>query len=248
MVTPATVSVVVPTLNEEERILPALRSARAAFGAAVDLVVVDGGSTDRTRERAARAATVLESRPGRGIQLDVGARASTGDILVFLHADTRLEPGSGARVREALRRPGVVGGCFRFTVNGGKALPLRYRLLQAAVDLRTRGFRTATGDQAIFVSRPAYEAAGGVPDQPLFEDVAFVSRLKRVGRFHPIPAEARTSRRRWEEEGFWPTVARHLALRGAYAVGVTPARLARWYPPLGGPGGDEERVIAPRRG
>lgn len=223
-------SVVVPTLDEERHVGAALRSARRAMGAGAELVVVDGGSTDRTPRLARRHAdVVLEAPPSRGRQLDAGARAARGDILVFLHADTRLGPGSGEAVRRALDEPGVVGGCHRFAVDPPAPPRSRWALLEAAVRLRTRLFRTATGDQAIFASRHAFERVGGVPDLPLFEDVVFVRRLRRLGRFCPVEAVARTSRRRWETEGFWATVGRHWALRGAFALGVSPDRLVTWY-------------------
>jgi len=222
------VSVVVPTLDEEDRVRGALRSAREAFGSRAELIVVDGGSRDRTRERAAARARVLEAGPGRGTQLDAGGRAARGEILVFLHADTRLERGSGSEVRRTLARPGVVAGCYRFSVDAPRGRT-RYRLLEAGVRLRTRIFRTATGDQTIFCTREAFEAAGGIPHVPLFEDVEFLRRLRRLGRFQPIEAAARTSPRRWEERGFWGTVVLHWLLRAAHAAGVSPERLGRWY-------------------
>jgi rSAM/selenodomain-associated transferase 2 len=229
-------SVVVPTLEEEERVERTLRSARRALGDDAELIVVDGGSRDGTREAASGLARVLEAPPRRGLQLDAGARAAAGEILVFLHADTRLEPDSGEAIRTALARPDVAGGCFRFAVDPPSSPGSRYRLLEAAVRLRTRLFRTATGDQAIFTTRETYGRAGGYPDHPLFEDVAFVRRLRRLGRFVPIRARALTSRRRWERDGFWATVARHGLLRLAYGAGVSPERLAAWYGARSGPG------------
>ena len=202
-------SVVVPTLDEEDRIEGALASARRALGPEAELLVVDGGSRDGTRRRAAGRARVLTAGPGRGAQLDAGARTARGRILVFLHADSRLPP------EAALAPP---------------APPLsRWGLLEAAVRLRTRLFRTATGDQTIFVRRDAYRAAGGVPHWDLFEDVELVRRLREVGRFVPVETTAPTSRRRWERHGFWRTVARHLLLRAGYRLGVPPERLARRY-------------------
>lgn len=229
------IAVVVPTLDEESHVVGALRSARRAFGPRADRVVVDAGSRDRTPERARRhARLVLEEPGGRGRQLNAGARASRGEILVFLHADTRLEADSAGPVRRALDEPGVVGGCFRFAVRPPAAPASRWSVLEAGVRLRTRLLRTATGDQAIFTTRRAFERAGGFPEQPLFEDVVFVRRLRRLGRFRPVPALARTSRRRWETEGFWATIWRHWLLRGAFAAGVEPERLADWYGPPAG--------------
>lgn len=223
------ISVIVPTLDEEDRVAGALRSARAAFGPDAELLVVDGGSSDRTRRRASGTARVLRAGRCRGEQLDVGARAAGGRILVFLHADTRLAPDAGEALREALGRPGAVGGCFRFAVDPPAPPFSRWRALEAAVRLRTRWFRTATGDQVLFARRDAYREAGGFPPWRLFEDVEMARRLRRVGRFVPADATARTSRRRWERQGFWRTVLTHLGLRAAFAVGADPERLADLY-------------------
>lgn len=229
------ISVIVPALDEERQVTGALRSARAAFGPGAELIVVDGGSADRTRERAASLARVLRAGTCRGEQLDAGARAARGRILVFLHADTRLPADAARALRTALARPGAVGGCFRFTVDPPAEPFSRWQLLEAAVRCRTRWFRTATGDQALFVPREAYRRVGGFPPWPLFEDVELVRRLRRIGRFVPAEAPVRTSRRRWEARGFWRTVAMHLALRAAFGLGIGPERLADLYE--GGPAG-----------
>lgn len=233
------VSVVVPALDEEDLVVGALRSARAALGRSAELVVVDGGSTDRTRERATPLARVLRSEPCRGRQLDVGARAARGRVLLFLHADTRLPAGAGEALRRALARPDAAGGCFRFAVQPPAPLLSRWRLLETAVALRTRWLRTATGDQALFARRDAYRRAGGFPPWPLFEDVELVRRLRRVGRFVRADAPARTSRRRWERRGFWRTVLTHWGLRAAFAAGASPERLAELY--------EAGRLSRPRR-
>lgn len=223
------VSVVVPTLNEEDSIGEALRSAIEAFGEAVDLVVVDGGSRDQTVERASRLARVVEAPRGRGAQLNAGARLARGDILVFLHADTTLEPQAGRRILQALGHAGTVGGCCRFAIKPAPGLRMPYRWLERGVNLRTRVFRTATGDQAIFSTRGAFERVGGFPEDPLFEDVEFVRALRRVGRFEPVDARALTSGRRWQGRGFLRTVVTHWLLRLAYSAGVPARTLARWY-------------------
>lgn len=224
-----TFSIIVPSLNEESWIEPTLLAIRQAVGDDAELLVVDGGSTDATCFRATRLATVLSSDPGRGAQLNAGARAARGEILLFVHADTLLEPEVGRVILDRLQDPNVVGGCCRFAVTPEPSRFSRYRLLEEAINLRTRLFHTATGDQAIFARRDAFVRAGGFPDLPLFEDVEFVRKLRRLGRFVPIRAVARTSHRRWEQAGFWRTIALHWGLRIGYWVGISPHRLAAWY-------------------
>jgi len=202
---------------------------RDALGARAELIVVDGGSRDRTRSLADGLARVIRTEPGRGRQLAAGAAESTGDVLVFMHADTRLDPGTGPAIVAALAIAGTVGGCSRFGLRPEPPRIGKYRLLEAAVNLRSRLFRTATGDQAIFVTRVAYERVGGIPDYPLFEDVALVRSLRRDGRFALLDTTARTSWRRWETRGFWRTVTLHWLLRVAFGARVSPRLLARFY-------------------
>ena len=221
-------SVIIPTLQEEARLPGAIQSALAAYDRDCEILVVDGGSTDATRQIAHRYGRVLVRSGGRGSQLNAGAARAAGDVFVFLHADTRVDARSGTAIERALRDEGVAGGCHRFRVDPPTAA-LRFRLLEAGVNLRSRAFGTATGDQAIFVPRRCFEAVGGFPDHPIFEDVALVRRLRRIGRFEVLPVAAYTSRRRWEERGFVRTVALHWLLRGAYGMGVSPRHLNRRY-------------------
>lgn len=218
-------SAIVPTLDEVDEIDGTLARAAAALGPDTELIVVDGGSRDGTRERAAGRARVLETGPCRGLQLDRGARAARGDILVFLHADTWLSPGTGDAIRAAVAR-GAVAGCCRLAV---RAEGRRYRWLERGIAWRTRRFGTATGDQGLFATREAYEATGGFGPHPLFEDVRLVRALGRVGPFVPIDAVAATSARRWVERGFLRTVLTHWVLRIRHWAGAEPARLARRY-------------------
>lgn len=224
-------SVIVPALDEAGHIEETLLSARRALGAGTELIVVDGGSRDGTARLAARRARVVLTAPGRGHQLSRGAAAASGDVLLFLHADTRLSEDAGAHIRTCLQDPDVVGGCCRFAVHPPARRLSPFRLLEAGVNLRTRLFRSATGDQAIFARRDAYRAAGGFSDLPLFEDVTFVARLRRQGRFQPVDAVARTSRRRWDRDGFWRTVLLHWLLRAAFRFGASPERLGQVYGP-----------------
>lgn len=220
-------SVIVPTLDEESHVRGALASARRALGEDAELLVVDGGSRDGTLKQARDATRVLRSPPGRGRQLRRGAEAAVGEVLVFLHADTRLPPESGRAISRALAS-GAVAGCHAFALarDGDGLLS---RALERGVTLRSRLFRTATGDQAIFTTREALERAGGVPDQPLFEDVELVRRLRRVGEFRVLEVAARTSARRWERRGYGRTMLEHAGLRLAWWLGAPPDRLAAWY-------------------
>lgn len=204
----------------------ALRSARSRDASlAIERILVDGGSQDRTREVAeAEGATVLVSPPGRGVQLDLGARAARGSWIVFLHADTRLEAGWAEAL--AAVPASAVGGAFRFAIDGPR---LGYRLVEAAVALRCALFRLPYGDQAVFVRRSAYAEAGGFPPYPLMEDVAFVRRLRRRGPLVFLAPRAFTSARRWERHGVVGTSVRNLWLLAQYAAGRPPAALAARY-------------------
>ena len=215
------VSVVIPTLDEEQRLPAAIQSVRAD----ADVIVVDGGSGDATREVAAReGARVLEAPRGRGRQLDQGARAATGEWLLFLHADTRLETGWAAAL--AALPPEVVGGAFRFTVDSPRPA---FRVVETVVRLRLRLFALPYGDQGLFVRREVYARIGGVPHLPLMEDVAFVARLRRAGRLAFPPVRAFTSARRWDRYGIVGTTLRNWSLLALYAAGQSPEGLARRY-------------------
>jgi len=215
------VSVVIPTLDEEQRLPAAIQSVRAD----ADVIVVDGGSGDATREVAAReGARVLEAPRGRGRQLDQGARAATGEWLLFLHADTRLETGWAAAL--AALPPEVVGGAFRFAVDSPRPA---FRVVETVVRLRLRLFALPYGDQGLFVRREVYARIGGVPHLPLMEDVAFVARLRRAGRLAFPPVRAFTSARRWDRYGIVGTTLRNWSLLALYAAGQSPERLARRY-------------------
>jgi rSAM/selenodomain-associated transferase 2 len=216
--------VIIPALDEEACVAGAVASARAA-GPDIEVIVVDGGSSDRTREIAAAAgASVIEAPRSRGAQLDAGGRRAAGDWLVFLHADTRLEQGWASALASLSAE--VVGGAFRFAVDS----PRRgYRPIEVGVALRCRLLRLPYGDQGIFCRRSAYEAAGGFPHLPLMEDVAFARRLSRAGRLAFPAVRALTSCRRWERHGLVGTTLRNLGLLGLYALGMPPQRLARLY-------------------
>jgi rSAM/selenodomain-associated transferase 2 len=217
------ISVVIPALNEEACLARAIRSVSAD----AEVIVVDGGSRDGTREIAARlGAAVLSRPPSRGGQMGAGATGACGDWLLFLHADTWLEPGWAQAVRDV--GPESAGGAFRLAIDApGRA----YRLVETAVDLRSRFLGLPYGDQALFIRKTVYERLGGMAPIPLMEDVNLVRRLKKAGRLAFLPQRAFTSPRRWEQHGVLGTSVRNWGLLALYAAGVPPARLARMYGP-----------------
>jgi rSAM/selenodomain-associated transferase 2 len=192
--------------------------------------VVDGGSRDGTRELGARHPGVrwLEAPRGRARQMNAGARAARGDVLLFLHADTRLPAGAGDAVRAALADARVVAG--RFDVAFDTTRPIM-RLTAALMNLRSRWTGISTGDQALFVRRDIFEALGGFADIPLMEDIQLTRRLKRCGRQAALRLRVTTSARKWQTEGAVRTIFLMWTLRLLYAGGVSPAWLQGWYYP-----------------
>ncbi len=192
--------------------------------------MADGGSDDGTRSVAAARARLIDAPRGRGRQLNTGACAACGDVLLFLHADTWLSPGSADALTRALAREDVAGGCFKVALRGPSAGRPIARLLARGINSRSRWFRTATGDQAIFARRRAFDRIGGFSEGELFEDVLFYRALRRSGPVVLLDPPVRTSDRRWRERGYPRTIANHLLLRFLFLLGVNPARLARVYP------------------
>ncbi|MBV9774905.1 MAG: TIGR04283 family arsenosugar biosynthesis glycosyltransferase [Gemmatimonadetes bacterium] len=221
------ISVVVPALDEAAGIADTLATLRPLRGRGHEVIVVDGGSTDGTAEIAAPLADrVVRSGRGRARQQNAGAREAGGDVLLFLHADTRLPPEADRAVLEGLRRSGRGWGRFDVRLSGR---PPALRVVERMISLRSRVSGIATGDQAIFVRRKWFEAAGGFPEIPLMEDVALSRALKQRGRPLCLRERVVTSSRRWEERGIARTVLLMWRLRLAYWLGADPERLARSY-------------------
>jgi len=221
---PVRISVIIPALEEEASIAFAISSADEAD----EIIVVDGGSEDRTREVAAAAgAIVLRSAAGRGRQLAAGVEAASGDVVLFLHADTRLPTGFSGEVSRLV----AIGGCTwgRFDVRFDHETPL-LALIARLISYRSRLTRGATGDQAIFASRDAYHRVGGIAEEALFEDVDLCRRLKRDGRMGVPDGFAITSSRRWRRGGVLRTSLCMWALKALYLAGVPARRLTRFYP------------------
>jgi rSAM/selenodomain-associated transferase 2 len=221
---PARISVIIPTLEEESAIASTIVSAAGAD----EILVIDGGSRDRTCEIAtAVGARLVTSVPGRGRQLAAGARAARGDVLLFLHADTRLPAGFAHEVRRIVTSGRCSWGRFDLRFDRDTLL---LALIARLISWRSRLTRGATGDQAIFVRRDAYERVGGISEDVLFEDVSLCRRLKRDGRMGVPAGVVITSSRRWRRGGTIRTSLLMWTLKGLYLAGVPAARLARFYP------------------
>lgn len=217
------VSIIVPTLREGDN--PA-RLARLFDGAdGVELVFALAEGDEGTRVPDGAHVKTVTAKKGRARQMNAGASIATGEILLFLHADTLITPESLDNVRKALSEPGVSGGAHKLKISSPR---LSLKIISAVANFRSGWLGTPYGDQAIFVKREAFERVGGYDDIPIMEDVRFIEALRRIGEIVLIEDYAETSPRRWEKEGVIMTTLRNIALITLYKLGVTPQRLAGW--------------------
>lgn len=217
------ISVIIPALNEAAYISPTLHSVTHQPDP-WDITVVDGGSTDATVDRAKPFARVLHAPPGRARQMNTGAQGASGDVLLFLHADTLLPTDAFAQIRAALQRSNVEAGAFRLRFDRSSPV-LRFYSLCTRLPLPGICF----GDRGLFVNRHVFEAVGGFPELPLFEDVELVRALHRRGRFRFLPSYVTTAARRFEENGPLRQQVRNAYLWASYMLGADPHRLAHLY-------------------
>jgi rSAM/selenodomain-associated transferase 2 len=229
---PASISAIIPTLDEEASVARAIRSCREA--GPCEVIVVDGGSRDRTVEIAAGEADAVIAAPrGRAAQMNAGAAVARGDVLLFLHADTRLPRDSVEAVLVALRDPAVIGGAFRVRLaaspGAGRYVRAALRTTGGMIGARAAVSRSYSGDQAIFVRAGVFRAVGGYPEIPLMEDVELSRRMRRAGGTVLLPLRVETSGRRWEAWGPLRTVLFMWRLRVGYLLGWTPSRCADAY-------------------
>jgi rSAM/selenodomain-associated transferase 2 len=219
-------SIIMPVLDEAANIETALAALAPYRARGVEIIVVDGGSSDGTADLARPLADrVIAAARGRSLQMNAGAVLAQGDALLFLHADTRLPENADRLLLDGLARSGRSWGHFNVRIDGGGLL----RVVAATMNLRSRLTGIATGDQAMFVARAAFESVGGFPPIALMEDVALSARLRRIGRPCALPARATTSARRWQAHGTLRTVLLMWRLRLRFFLGADPAKLARAY-------------------
>jgi rSAM/selenodomain-associated transferase 2 len=219
------ISVIVPVFNEEKNIAVTLAALQRLKPD--EMILVDGGSSDATREICQRFGVELYlSRPGRAAQMNFGAQRASGDVLLFLHADTRLPPSAFDDIRVALQDRKVLGGRFDLELDSPRPL---LKLIGFMISLRSRLSKVGTGDQAIFVRREIFAELGGYADIPLMEDVALSRALKRRGAVACLRSRVVSSVRRWEMEGIWRTVLKMWTLKTLYLLGISPVRLKRYY-------------------
>jgi rSAM/selenodomain-associated transferase 2 len=219
------ISVIVPVLNEARNLTKTLKRIEAIDN--VEIIVVDGGSRDDTVEVAeALGAKVIQSLPGRAIQMNLGATVAKGDILLFLHGDTCLPLRFDILAWQALTQPGVVAGAFELEIDGaGWGL----RLVEWGVNWRSRLLKLPYGDQAIFLKTSVFHSIGGFPELPIMEDFELVRQLRQLGKISIVPASVLTSGRRWQKLGIFGTTLMNQFTILAYLLGVSPKAIARWY-------------------
>ncbi|WP_302139323.1 TIGR04283 family arsenosugar biosynthesis glycosyltransferase [Halomonas alkalicola] len=221
-----TLSLIIPVLDEATTIEATLASLEPLRARGVEVIVVDGGSRDGTAALAAPLCTrVVEAPRGRARQMNAGTAMAGGEALIFLHADTRL-PEEANRLIEAALAGGHRWGRFAIRLEGRHPL---LPVIASAMNLRSRLTGIATGDQALFMTREAFAAVGGFPDQPLMEDIAMSRRLKRLSPPACLREKVTSSGRRWEQNGAWATILLMWRLRFRYWRGASPEKLAREY-------------------
>ncbi|WP_414541303.1 TIGR04283 family arsenosugar biosynthesis glycosyltransferase [Nostoc sp. CCY0012] len=225
MTSSVSISIIIATLNEAGNIAAAIACTQPSTN--VEVIVVDGGSQDETVSIAeSLGVKVISSIPGRANQMNAGAMAASGDILLFLHADTRLPPGFEQMICTALKQPGIVAGAFTLRID---APHLALRWVEWGVNVRSRFCQMPYGDQAIFLTKAVFQEIGQFPDLPIMEDFELIRRLKLTGKIAIIQVPVVTSARRWLRKGVFHTTLLNQIVIIAYFLGVSPERLRSWY-------------------
>ena len=224
MTTSQSISVIIPILNEARILEKTLSQLQSELGAH-ELIVVDGGSIDGSVHIAEKYGKVIASEPGRAKQLNAGAAAATGNILIFLHADIWLETGALASVATALSL-GYSGGGFQQKIDGGHFL---YRAIEIAGNMRGKYLKLFYGDSGIFLRRADFEKIGGFPEIPILEEMEFSKKLRRLGKTTLVTPHIHISARRWETKGIVRTTLKNWLITLLYFLKFSPVQLAKLY-------------------
>lgn len=221
------ISVIIPTLNEAAVLKTTLSHLKSISDPGVELIVVDGGSSDETPLIAGEYGKVLSSARGRALQMNLGAQMASGEILLFLHCDSLPEKGVFSAIRREMADPSCPGGCL--SLQFADSHPA-FRLIEWGSNWRARWLGWMYGDQAIFVNRKSFTQLKGFPEIELMEDLAFSRALKQLGRPVLLPLKIITSSRRFRKFGIWKTLSLMQYIKLRYLLGKSPAELAKLYP------------------
>jgi rSAM/selenodomain-associated transferase 2 len=217
-------SIIIPTLNEELMIAEVLKR----IGTGVEIIVVDGGSVDKTREIAQElgAKIIISKNKGRAVQMNLGAKIARGDILLFLHGDTLLPLNYQEQIINTLSQSGIIAGAFELKITGEEK---SLRLVEKLVNWRSHFFSLPYGDQGIFLKASVFEDLDGFPDLPIMEDFELIQRLKKIGKIGIVTAAVTTSGRRWQKLGVWKTTLINQLVILGYYLQIPPQVLKKFY-------------------
>jgi rSAM/selenodomain-associated transferase 2 len=219
------VSIIVPTLNEAQGLNEILTQIQQLCP--YELVISDGGSDDYTLEIAEKFTKyVVKGTAGRALQMNAGARIATGDIFLFLHADSRIEPASYKKMLHSLENSKKIGGAFSLCIDSDR---WSLRLVTRLANLRSKYLGMAYGDQAFFVKSSTFQQMNGFAELPICEDIDFFKRLRKLGPVVLLKEKALTSPRRWMKEGIWFTTLRNILIVTLFELGFPPRILTKWY-------------------
>ena len=220
------ISVIIPVLNEAAGITACL-DMLAPYGDRLEVIVADGGSSDETPKIVEQYPVKLVHSPiGRGVQMNSGAAITTGDILLFLHSDTRLPADFIETIETVLAQPQTVAGAFRLEIDDSQS---SLRWIEWTVQWRSQFWSLPYGDQAIFVKTNVFRALDGYKELPIMEDYEFVKRLKKQGRITLASTAVKTSARRWQKLGVLRTTLLNQVMIFGYHLGINPETLRQWY-------------------
>lgn len=219
------ISIIIPVLNEAARIASLINQIEKTEE--IEIIIVDGLSVDNTAELASNlGVNVISTNRGRALQMNTGAKIASGEILLFLHADTELPQGFAALVQDALNQPKIIAGAFELKIEGRHR---GLRLIEKLVSLRSHFLQLPYGDQAIFIKAETFQKFGGFPELPIMEDFEFIRGLKRYGKIKILPVAVITSGRRWQQLGILKTTLINQFMIIGYYLGIPPEKLADFY-------------------